>query len=81
MRGIANAGKHLNLSNVRPIQHAPSNAANTQIVAAGYDTTAYDTQAYDNERHVELEGANRPFLDILETVYQMWENLRNAHGW
>jgi len=35
VRGIANAAKHLQLSNVRQVPNAPSHAANTDIIIKG----------------------------------------------
>ena len=84
IRGIANAGKHLQLNDIRPVLNAPSNAANTAIQTTGYGQGGYGQGPYGGSPRVMLEGANgndMEFLIIMEKVYQMWEALTKTHGW
>ena len=79
IRGIANAGKHLKLKNIRPVQNAPSHAANTATQSMGFGQGPYGGVS-----RVMLEGANgndMEFLTILENVYQMWDGLMTSHSW
>jgi hypothetical protein len=84
IRGIANAGKHLKLKNIRPVQNAPSQAANTAIQITGYGQGGFGQGPFGGSPRVMLEGANgsdMEFSNILESVYQMWSNLISTHGW
>lgn len=86
IRGIANAGKHLKLNSVRPVQNAPSHAANTAIQTTGYGQGGYGQGGYGQgpfggSPRVMLEGAtDMEFSTILENVYQMWESLIKRHN-
>ena len=83
MRGIANAGKHLELTNVRPHPDAPSHAANTATQTLGWGEGAYGLGPYGGGPQVALEGANGPiqFIQIAGSVFEMWKALSTARGW
>ncbi len=84
IRGIANAGKHLKLTDIRPVQNAPSDAANTRIQTTGYGQGGYGQSPYGGGARVMLEGANgndMEFSTIRESVYQMWEALIKSNSW
>ncbi len=83
IRGIANAGKHLSLSDVRPHQDAPSHAANTAVQSLGFGEGAYDVGPWGGGPQVMLEGATGylHFSQIAEKVFMMWNNLNTQYNW
>jgi hypothetical protein len=92
IRGIANAAKHLELTDIRPVPNAPSHAANTAIQtefvgAGGYGCVGgYNLGgvAYGASPKVMLAGPNgsdMEFSNILRSVYRMWETLKCTYGW
>ena len=83
IRGIANAGKHLSLSDRRPHPDAPSHASNTVSQALGWSEGAFDVGPYGGAPQVMLEGANGHlhFTQIAENVLEMWKSLAKMHGW
>lgn len=92
IRSIANAAKHLELRDVRPVPNAASRATDTSVhvpgaglggygVGAGYGTPG---GSYAGRRQVMLEGAlgqQIKFFDIAKAVYHMWTALNAKHGW
>jgi len=72
IRSVANAAKHLGLSDRRPVLGAANNAANT-----------YSTSTGGGAARVVLEGPNGDleFMDIAQSVFKMWEKLDHLHGW
>ncbi len=91
IRGIANAGKHLQLLDIRPVANAPSHAANVALQtihgqgAYGQGNSGYGVRgAYGGRPRIMLAGPNgndMEFSTILESVFKMWETLKTAHGW
>ena len=84
IRGIANAAKHLQLrpSGIRPVQNAPSNAANTFVQTTGYGEGGYGQGPYGGSPRVMLEGSqDMDFSQIAEAVYRMWEFSKLTHCW
>ena len=84
IRGIANAAKHLKLmpSGIRPVQNAPSNAANTVVQETGYGVGGYGQGPYGGSARVMLEGStDMEFSTIAKTVFDMWESLIVKHSW
>ena len=73
-----------NFIDVRPVQNAPSDAANTRIQTTGYGQGGYGQGPYGGGARVMLEGANgndMEFSTIRESVYQMWEALTKSNSW
>jgi hypothetical protein len=83
IRGIANAAKHLALSNIRPHPDAPSHSANTATQSLGWGEGGYGVGPYGGGPQVMLEGASGhlPFSEIATSVYNMWVTLKTQHGW
>jgi hypothetical protein len=84
VRGIANAAKHLQLSNVRQVPNAPSHAANTAVQTTGWGEGGFGRGPYGGGPRVMLAGPNgndMEFSDVAKGVYEMWSKLRTAHGW
>jgi len=84
IRGIANAGKHLRLDDIRPVQNAPSNAANTRIQTTAFGQGGYGAGPYGGSARVMLEGDNGSdweFSSIRENVFRMWEALISLNLW
>lgn len=84
VRGIANAAKHLQLSDVRQVPNAPSHAANTAVQTTGIGQGGYGMGPYGGGPRVMLAGPNgndMEFSDVAKGVYDMWGQLRTAHGW
>lgn len=92
IRGIANAAKHLELTDIRPVPNAPSHAANTALQtefvgAGGYNCAGGYNQggaAYGARPRGMLAGPNgnnMEFSNMLRSVYRMWETLKSAHNW
>ena len=92
VRGIANAAKHLELksNNIRPVANAPSHAANTSVQITGGGTGynvgpgGYGVGAwsYAHGPRVVLAGpTDMEFSDVAKAVFEMWQQLRAAHGW
>lgn len=84
IRGIANAAKHLQLSNVRPHPSAPSNAANTSARGSGWGQQGFGTGPWGGAPRVMLAGPNgndTDFKNIADSVFGMWEKLKTKHGW
>ncbi len=88
MRGIANAGKHLKLHDIRPVQNAPSNAANTAVQIAttylpGFLNVVMFGRGFPSKTIV-LEGDERndmKFSAIAASTYNMWKQLNETHKW
>jgi len=92
IRSIANAAKHLELKDIRPVPNAASHASNTAVhvpgagqggygVGAGYGTPG---ASYAGPPRVMLEGPpgkEMEFYDIAKAVYDMWTTLRARYGW
>jgi hypothetical protein len=92
IRSIANAAKHLELMDIRPVSNAASHAANTAVHehvdgSGGYGAgaIAYNTAgSYSGPRRVMLEGPSgreMEFRDIAQAVYRMWTSLRAQYEW
>jgi hypothetical protein len=82
VRGIANAAKHLALTNIRPHPDAPSHAANTTSQSVGWGEGAYGVGPYDAPQ-VMLQGSASQlhFIQIADNVKQMWAGLNCTHNW
>jgi len=89
VRGIANAAKHLELRDIRPVANAPSRAADTAVSTGGaggwgVGSGGYGVgeQAYAGRPRVVLVGPpDKNFSEIAEAVYKMWCKLHADHGW
>lgn len=90
IRGIANAAKHLELRDIRPVPNAPSHASNTSVQVTGGGSgygvgpRGYGEAGWGYARgpRVVLEGpSDMEFSDVAKAVYQMWQTLRATHGW
>lgn len=82
IRGIANAGKHLKLSNIRPVTNAPSHAANTQSQELGFGEGGFGIGEFGGAKRVMLEGATDMDFETLATnVYNSWKALNAVHKW
>jgi hypothetical protein len=88
--GIANAAKHLEIVDVRPVANAPSTAASTcsqtmtSYFGSGYFGSSHFGRYFGNSQKIMLEtagGKHIGFSDIAQNVYDMWERLRASHGW
>ncbi len=82
MRGIANAGKHLE---VKPAKHpgAPVSAANTYVTSVGFDHDTFDNAAFDATPRVMQEGPNNQDVDftaLSTSVRQFWLDLCAKHS-
>jgi hypothetical protein len=79
IRSVANAAKHLSLTDRRPV----TGAANTYVQSTGYGEGAYGVGPYGGGPRVVLEGpdGNLEFAEIARNVFQMWETLNRQHGW
>ena len=82
MRGIANAGKHLE---VKPAKHpgAPASAANTYAITPGFDQATFDVATFDATPRVMQEGPNKQDVDftaLSKSVYDFWIDLCDKHG-
>jgi hypothetical protein len=92
IRSIANAAKHLELTEIRPVENAASHASNTAVqvpgaglggygIGAGYGTPGL---SYAGLPRVMLAGPNGndiEFFHLAKTVRDMWTGLRASHGW
>lgn len=83
IRGIANAAKHLALTNIRPHPDAPSHSANTATQSVGWGEGGYGVGPYGGGPQVMLEGAtgHLNFSQIATRVYDMWATLKTQHNW
>lgn len=84
IRGIANAAKHLQLTDIRPVSNAPSHAANTALQITGYGQGGYGHGPYGGGGRVMLagpDGNDMEFSLILQSVYEMWARLKQHHDW
>jgi hypothetical protein len=84
IRGMANAAKHLQLrpSGIRPVENAPSNAANTRVQTTGYGAGGYGQGPCGGGPRVMLEGGtDMEFSQIAKAVFDMWESLKRTHSW
>jgi hypothetical protein len=82
MRGIANAGKHLE---IKPAKHpgAPVSAANTYVTSVGFDRAAFGNAAFDTTPRVMQEGPNNRDVDftaLSTSVRQFSIDLCATHG-
>jgi hypothetical protein len=82
IRGIANAGKHLE---IKPGRHpgAPVSAANTYVTATGFDQGTFDDATFDATPRVMQEGPNKQDVELTvlsKSVYDFWLDLCNKHG-
>jgi hypothetical protein len=78
IRGIANAAKHLKLSNIRPVPHAPGHANDTAVSGPVFGGGSY--YGKDFYGPCVMLG-DMPFSNVICGVYKMWNELRTAHGW
>jgi hypothetical protein len=81
VRGIANAGKHLE---VRRGNHAasPVSAANTYVTATGFGVGGFGLGPYGGARRARQEGPNNQdleFSDLATSVRDMWIAFCNTH--
>jgi hypothetical protein len=94
IRSIANAAKHLELNDIRPVPNAASHAANTAVHVPGAGRGGYGVGAgygvkggglsYAGQPRVMLagpNGADMEFSDVAKAVYGMWVALKALHGW
>jgi hypothetical protein len=84
IRGIANAAKHLQLRNIRPVKNAPSHAGNTATTSTEYGQGAFGAGPFGGTARVMLEGPNgqhMEFSDVARSVHAMWEGLRATYKW
>ena len=84
IRGIANAAKHLELRDIRPVPNAPSHAASTAVQTTGFGQGGYDEGPYGGGPRVMLAGSNgddMEFSDVAKSVLEMWIKLRATCGW
>ena len=90
VHGIANAAKHLEIRDIRPVANAPNHAANTAVKieggGSGYNVGpggyGVGGGSYASRPRVVLAGStDMDFSDVAKAVYDMWCNLRAAHGW
>ena len=84
VRGIANAAKHLKLSNIRSHPSAPSNAENTSARVLSWGQGGFGAGPWGGASRVMLAGPSgndTNFKNIADSVYSMWETLKTTHGW
>lgn len=88
IRGIANASKHLTLTNVRPVANAPSHAANLSSKSTGggaFGESPIGSMAIGavgiTRVVLEAAGGDLDYSTIRDNVYRMWEQLKTQHGW
>lgn len=81
VRGIANAGKHLQ---IRKGRHAasPINASNTYVTSTGFGVGGYGMGPYGGTPRVRQQGPNSQDIemtDLAERTYDMWVKLCEDH--
>jgi hypothetical protein len=84
IRGIANAAKHLEIRDVRPVANAPSHAANTAVQTTGFGQGGFGNGGFGGAPRVMLAGPNgndMEFSNVAAAVYEMWIRLRTQYGW
>jgi hypothetical protein len=84
VRGICHAGKHLKLTDIRPVPSAPSHSANTRVQAIGFGAGGFGSGPYGLTPRVMLEGAGGAdieFARIAQSVHTMWIDLNGVHAW
>ncbi len=84
IRSIANAAKHLELRDIRPVPNAASHAANTAVQTTGWGQGGFGKGSYGGAPRVMLAGPNgndMEFSDVAKGVYDMWGKLRIDYGW
>jgi hypothetical protein len=84
VRGICHAGKHLKLTDIRPVPSAPSHSANTRTQSTGFGRGGFGSGPHGGAPRVMLEGAggaDMEFADIARSVHKMWVDLNSVHGW
>ena len=83
IRGIANAAKHLKLKDVRPVEGAPSHAANTRVASTGWGEGPFGKGPFGGTPRVMLEadGGDLEYSDISKSVYDMWQHLNGIYHW
>lgn len=82
IRGIANAGKHLQ---VRKGQHAasPVSAANTYVTSTGYGTGGHGMGPYGGTARVRQQGPNNQdveLTDLAKRIHDMWVKFCTDHN-
>jgi len=82
IRGVANAGKHLE---IKKGKHAasPISAANTYVTAKGYGEGQYGTGPYGGTPRVVQEGPGDQDIelaDLAKSIRDMWIELCKEHG-
>lgn len=84
IRGIANAAKHLKLTDVRPVPNAPRRVSDIGVHPPAFSPKAFSSKVFSTRRRVMLagvDGSDIEFDSILRDVYEMWTSLRSTHGW
>lgn len=81
IRGIANAGKHLQ---VRKGQHAasPVSASNTYVTSTGVGVGGFGTGPYGGTPRVLQQGPNNQDIemaDLAQRIHDMWVDLCKTH--
>jgi hypothetical protein len=82
IRGIANAGKHLQ---VRKGQHAasPVSASNTYVTSTGFGVSGFGTGPYGGTPRVRQQGPNNQDIemtDLAQRIHDMWIDLCKIHN-
>lgn len=82
IRGIANAGKHLQ---VRKGQHAasPVSAANTYVTSTGFGSGGFGTGPYGGSARVLQQAPNNQDIemtDLAKRIRDMWIDLCRTHN-
>ncbi len=84
VRGIANAGKHLQLNHVPNVANAPSHSANTRTQTTGFGQGGFGQGPFGGGPRVMLEvggGNDIEYLTILNDVLAMWQNMLTQNNW
>lgn len=91
IRSIANAVKHLELRDVRPVDNAARHATDTAVHVPGAGLGGYNVGnygygtsglSYAGYPRVMLTGSSdMEFFKVAEAVRQMWIDLRGMHAW
>jgi len=82
IRGIANAGKHLQ---IRKGQHdaSPVSASNTYVTSTGFGTGGYGMGPYGGTPRVLQQGPNNQDIemtDLAKRIHEMWVKLCADHN-
>jgi hypothetical protein len=81
IRGIANASKHLDLKDIRPVHGAPSNFSNLAIYTLSSLKSHSESKYQGASVQIEAAGQNIEFSPVAENVFKMWRNLKQQHNW